>query len=98
MKPKTKIHHQYAKEMIVPYCVIEENIYFIANIEPMTIVFSDEKESLVLEKKEVHILKSEELIKRIYGQDHTPQTILKGWFSKFGEQLNSLWFVWVKCE
>lgn len=94
---KHKIYHNESKEFIVPYCAIENNIYFIAD-DNAKVEFEDGKTALIKERKEVHILNSSELIKTIYGNDHTPQTILNGWYSKYGDKLYSLWFWWCKCK
>lgn len=92
-----KIHHNKSNEMLLPYCAIEDNIELM-QYDDSKVEFLDGTKMSVTHKKEVHILKSEDLIKSIYGQKHDPYTILEGWYSKFGDKLNSLWFAWIKCK
>lgn len=94
-----KIQHNKQREVLVPFFAIKKNIQFLLD-GGGKVEFSDGATGVASDIREVHILSDEanKIIQSIYGNNYTNVAFLKSWYSRIGEQLQSLVFVYFSVK
>lgn len=94
-----KVEHRASREILIPYAALHNNLDFIKSDKGQKVKFEDEKDGVVEEYREVHILDPEfkailEDVYRGMGYD----SFLNRWYQKLGNNLRSMMFMYIKIK